>query len=169
MLVDTREAALRALVEDSGAIRDTIEIVRQKRLDDVLVVAATFRRPSGRLVRGFAGLEDVDGSGWRSSGAWSSGPRDVPADAIWQSSGGWGSVSSAARRERGVSGGWVNEPRARAIRVTDPSGRVEEDAIEDGVGILIWSGPFDVYRATAELLDADGALIRSGPMRPVHS
>jgi hypothetical protein len=42
------------------------------------------------------------------------------------------------------SGGWANEPVARSIRVTNPSGCIEEDTIEAGVAILIWEGDFDV-------------------------
>lgn len=162
MGTDARETAILALVQDSDAIRDTIEVVREKRQGDDAVVAATFRRASGRLVRGFVGLRRLDSnSGWRTAGGgWSSGSRDVPADAIWASSGGWGSES------RGVWGGWVNEPVARFIRATDPNGRVEEDTIEAGVAILIWGGDFDVSRATAELLGEGGRVIRSGPLRP---
>ena len=163
MTIDAREAAIHALVEDSDAIRDTIEIVREKGQGDAAVVAATFRRSSGRLVHGFVGLRRFDDHGWRpAGGGWSSGPRDVPADAIWRASGGWGSVTP----ERGASGGWVNEPEARVIKVTDPHDRVEEDTIEASVAILIWEGRFDVSRATAELFGEDGRMIRSGPMRP---
>jgi hypothetical protein len=109
------------------------------------------------------GLRRSDDWGWRAAGGgWSSGPRDVPTDAIWSSSGFWASSTPP----RGVIGGWVNEPAATRIKVTDPSGRTEEDAIEAGVAILTWEGNFDVSRATAELLDEDGRLIRSGPMRP---
>jgi hypothetical protein len=163
MAIDAREVAIHALVQDSDAIRDTIEIVREKRQDDAAVVAATFRRSSGRLVHGFVGLRLFEEQGWRpAGGSWSSGQRDVPADAIWASSGGWGSVTP----ERGVWGGWVNEPRAKVMRVHDPNGRVEEDSIEARVGILIWEGRFDASRATAELVDEDGRTIRSGPMRP---
>ena len=67
---------------------------------------------------------------------------------------------------RGVSGGWVNDPTATSIRVTDPNGRIEEDTIEAGVAILIWNGDFDVWHATAELLDENGQVLRTGPMRP---
>ena len=67
---------------------------------------------------------------------------------------------------RGVSGGWVNDPTATSIRVTDPNGRIEEDTIEAGVAILIWNGDFDVWHATAELLDENGRVLRTGPMRP---
>jgi hypothetical protein len=163
MTADTREMAVHALVQDSDAIRETIEVVREKRQGETAVVAATFRRSSGRLVHGFVGLRRFEEHGWRpAGGGWSAGSRDVPADAIWTSSGGWGSVTP----ERGVSGGWLNEPEARVIRVTDPHGRVEEDGIEASVGILIWEGRFDVSRATAELFDEDGRMIRSGPMRP---
>ena len=52
------------------------------------------------------------------------------------------------------------------IRVTDPNGRIEEDAIEAGVAILIWEGRFDVSRATAELVGEGDTMIRSGAMRP---
>jgi hypothetical protein len=163
MTADAREMAMHALVQDGDAIRDTIEVVREKRQGDDSVVAATFRRSSGRLVHGFVGLRKFDDHGWRpAGGGWSSGQRDVPADAIWTSSGGWGSVTP----ERGVWGGWVNEPEAKVIRVSDPEGRVEEDTIEASVGILIWEGRFDVSRATAELFGEDGQMIRSGPMRP---
>lgn len=163
MAADVRKMAIHALVQDGDAVRDTIEVVREKRQGDGAVVAATFRRSSGRLVSGFVGLRRVDDHGWRpAGGGWSSGPCDVPADAIWTSSGGWGSVTPP----RGVCGGWVNEPEARVIRVTDPHGRVEEDIIEASVGILIWEGNFDVSRATAELLGEDRRMIRSGPMRP---
>jgi hypothetical protein len=163
MAIDAREAALHAFAEDSDAIRDTIEIVREKRQSDGAVVAAIFRRSSGRLVHGFVGLRRFDEHGWRpAGGGWSSSPREVPPDAIWRSSGGWGSVSP----QRGVSGGWVNEPEARVIRVTDPHGRVEEDTIEASVAILIWEGRFDVSRASAELFGEDGRMMRSGPMRP---
>jgi hypothetical protein len=163
MGTDAREMAIHALVQDSEAIRDTIEVVREKRQGDEAVVAATFRRSSGRLASGFVGLRRSDDRGWHAAGGgWSGGSRDVPEGAIWKSSGGWGSVT----RGRGVQGGWVNEPAASVIRVTDPNGRVEEDTIEAGVAILIWEGDFDVFRATAELFAEDGRMIRSGPMRP---
>ncbi len=110
-------------------------------------------------MRGMTGPRRFDDSGWRLAGGWSSGPRDVPADAIWSASGGWGSAT------KGVRGGWVNEPAARRIRVTDANGRTEEDTIEAGVDILIWEGDFAVSRATVELLDERGHVVRTGPMR----
>src|SRR4051812_48103795 len=151
MTAEVREMAIHTLVQDSAAVRHTIEVVREKRHGDSAVVAATFRRSSGRLVHGFVGLRRLDG-GWTPGGGWSSGPREVAADAIWASSGGWGSVTP----EQGVWGGWVNEPEAGVIRVTDPHGRVEEDTIEASVAILAWDGRFDMSRATADLLDQDG-------------
>jgi hypothetical protein len=175
---DARETAIYALVEDSDAIPDTIQVVREKRQGDEVVVAATFRRSSGRLVRGFVGIFTRDDFGWHAGGGWSSGPRHVPAEAIWASSGGWGSTGHTHHPDvaeeappteepaRGVSGGWVNDPSAASIRVTDPNGRIEEDTIESAVAILIWEGDFDVWHATAELLDEHGRVIRTGPMRP---
>lgn len=163
MGADVRETAIDELIHDNDAVPDSIQIVREKRQDAEAVVAATFRRSSGGMVRGFVGLRTFDG-GWHGGGGWSSGPRDVPAEAIWASSGGWGSTGHAEQPARGVRGGWVNEPAARSIRVTDPNGRTEEDAVEAGVAILIWEGDFDVWHATVELLDEDGQLIRRGPM-----
>lgn len=161
MATDAREAAILELIHDGDAIPDTIQVVREKHQGDDAVVAATFRKSSGRLVRGFVGTRRYEDSGWRAArGGWSSGPRDRPRDAIWSSSGSWASAA------RGVSGGWVNEPTARGVRVTDANGRIEEESIEAGIAILMWEGNFDVYRATAELLDEAGQVIRSGPMRP---
>jgi hypothetical protein len=68
----------------------------------------------------------------------------------------------------GAVGPRVNQPEAKVIRVSDPHGRVEEDTIEASVGILIWEGRLDVSRASAELLGAEGQIIRSGPMRRGH-
>lgn len=162
MADDVREAAILNLIHDSEAIPNTIEIVRVRHHGEDAVVAATFQRASGRLVRGMLGLRRSDASGWRAAGGgWSSGPRDVPADAIWSSSGGW----CPATASRGVAGGWVNHPTASGIRVIDPNGRTEEDTIEAGVAILIWEGDFDASRATAELLDENGEVIRTGRMR----
>lgn len=173
------EAAINALVEDGDAIPDTIQVVREKYQDREAVVAATFRRSSGPLVRGFVGIfTRDDGFGWRAGGGWSSRPRDIPAEAIWASSGGWSSTGHTEHPgvdeeapltgvpARGVSGGWVNDPTARYLRVTDPNRRIEEDTIQAGVAILIWEGDFDVWHATAELLDEEGQVIRTGPMRP---
>jgi hypothetical protein len=162
MALDVRDAAILELIHDSDAIPDTIRIVREKLQDHHAAVAATFRRrSSGRLVRGMVGLRRFDDSDWRGAGgSWLSGQRDVPADAIWSSSGGWGSEA------RGVSGGWVTEHTARRIRVTDPNGRIEEDTIDSDVAILLWEGVFQVHRATAELLDERGHVIRTGPMHP---
>lgn len=102
------------------------------------------------------GLRRSEGSGWRAGGGWSSGHREVHADDIWSASGGWGSggqplrpppgqheTPTSTRRVRGVTGGWINEPHARKIRVTDPNGRALEDTIEAGVAILIWEDDFD--------------------------
>ena len=134
------ETAMLQLVQDSSAIRDSITVVREKREGDEAAVAATFRNSSGRLVCGMIGLRrSADWGGWRAAGGgWSSGPRDVPSAAIWSSLGGWGSSTPP----KGVIGGWVNEPAASRIKVTDPSGRTEEDVIEAGVAILIWKGDF---------------------------
>lgn len=160
MTSDARQAAILALTRDTDAISDTIEVIREKHRGERAVAAVTFRNSSGRVVRGFVGIGRDDDSGWRAiGGGWFSGPRDVPHDAVWSSSGGWGPT-------RSVYGGWVNEPSARRIRVTDGNGRTEEDNIEAGVAILMWDGDLEIDSATAELLDDDDHILRSGPLRP---
>jgi hypothetical protein len=62
-----------------------------------------------------------------------------------------------------VLAGWVAEPAAASIRVTDPNGRIEEDTIEAGVALLMWHGDFNHIDAKAELLDSSGQIIRRGP------
>lgn len=158
MASDARAAAITALVQDGDAVRDTIQLVREKHQGDDAVLAVNFRgSSSGRLVCGFVGIRWSEDSGWRTAGSsWSSILPELPTEAIWRSSGGW----------RGVAGGWVNEPTASTIKVTDPSGRIEEDTIEQEAAILIWEGDFHVWRATVELLDEDGNVLRAGPMHP---
>ena len=56
MGTEVRETAMLELVQNRGAIRDSITVVREKRRGDEAVVAVTFRSSSGRLVRGMTGL-----------------------------------------------------------------------------------------------------------------
>jgi hypothetical protein len=158
---DVRRLALAALSE-MDAVPGSIEVVREKQVDDHLVVAARFRDGSERDRRGCVGLRRTEGGGWhRAGGGWSSNARDAVAEGIWLNSGGWGPADPSG--EFAVLGGWVSEPSAISIRVTDPNGRVEEDRIEAGVALLMWHGNFNHTHATAELLDSSGQVLLRGP------
>ena len=160
MATDVRQAAILELIHDSDAIPDSIQIVREKYQGDHAVVAATFRRrPSGRLVRGFVGLRSFNDTGWRGAGGgWSSGQRDVPpCDLVILR-------RLGLRREASPEAGSTSPPPEGSESPT--GGRIEGDAIHAEVAILRWEGDFVVHRATAELLDDHGEVIRTSPMRP---
>ena len=96
---------------------------------------------------------------WRPMGGFSGGAVRGSDHESWLRSGGWGSAT------REVRGGWVTEPAAAGLRVTDPADHVLEDDVRAGVAILILSGGgFNVRRATAELLDEHGGVLRTGPL-----
>lgn len=59
-----------------------------------------------------------------------------------------------------MRGGWVADPTAALVRLTDPSGRVVEDRVEAGVAILIWDQGLATREAVVELVGADGAVLR---------
>jgi len=136
--------------------------VREKQVDDNVVVAASFRDNSGRDRRACVGLRRSEELGWHGDGGgWASNARDAEPEGIWLNSGGWGPAEPT--RKVAVLAGWVAEPAAASIRVTDPNGRIEEDTIEAGVALLMWHGDFNHIDAKAELLDSSGQIIRRGP------
>lgn len=63
MHTKARETAVLGLIQDSGAIRDPITVVREKYQGDEAVIASTFRNSAGRFVRGMIGLRRFDD--WR--------------------------------------------------------------------------------------------------------
>lgn len=142
-------------------VEGSIEIVREKQAADDIVIAVQFEDTSGRSRRAMLGFYAHDNS-WHQHGGFAGNAMVRDRD-IWETWGGWGPASSTSARA--VVGGWVAEPQAATIRVTDPSGRVVEDAVQDGVAILMWLGAFNYLSGTAELLDADGRVLRTGPMR----
>jgi hypothetical protein len=163
MTATARAAALSAL-QGMEAIPVTVEVVREKQADDYLVVAPTFRGSAGRPRRGMVGIRRSEQDGWHEAGGgWASGmrkPGDVGPEDVWVNPGGWGPASPSG--QAAVLGGWVADPAARKIRATDGNGRVEVDMIENGVGIFIWLGQFDMRSATVEFLDSTGQVIRRG-------
>lgn len=108
------------------------------------------------------GLREVDGR-WHGTGGFGSADTSADEATVSWSTGGW---SHGARIVRGF---WVGHANAVALRLTDPAGRVHEDGIERGVAILMWDGDFDQAHARVELTDAQGDVIKTGPVWPAPS
>jgi hypothetical protein len=145
---------------------DSIQIVREKQAGKDAAFAVAFEDRNGVQRRGLIGLCRHHSKTWQRSGGFLgssrvTGPRDV-----WMTWGGWGSADESP--ERAVTGGWVADPTAVSARLIDSTGRVLNDEVENGVFLFMWKGNLDLRRARLDLLDANGHVIRSGPMRRQH-
>jgi len=57
------------------------------------------------------------------------------------------------------------DPTAVSARATDDMrGRTLEDVVENGVVLFMYTGEFGLHYARLELLDAEGRVLRTGPM-----
>lgn len=156
---EARAVAVAAVAADRRILPEQVEAVRERQAGDVAVVAYVVPGEHGP-VRGFAGVRRREGDPtWRASSGWSSEERPVPEDALWIAWGGWGSGAHAAPTT-GVHGGWVNDPAAALVRITDATGRVLEDRVEAGVAIVVWTGALQRRGAVVELLDDGGVVLR---------
>jgi hypothetical protein len=162
MTTQARDLAKSTILAEYRPVEDSIEVVREKRTGDDSVVAVRFEDQSGVPRRALLGVH-VENGRWEQGGAFVGSARVTGDRDIWETWGGWGPATPSGRRT--VIGGWIAEPAAARIRVTDPLGREVEDAVQNGVAILMWRGDLDVHGATAELLDAEGRVIRMSPMR----
>jgi hypothetical protein len=76
---------------------------------------------------------------------------------IWSMSGGWSSPRCICY------GGWISDPKARHLRMTDASGLVVRDDLKMGVALLICPREFGIKRSRLELFADDWALLKSAP------
>src|SRR6478735_4744364 len=101
-----REAAVDTLVRDSDAVRDSVEIVRQRRVGDrVTALARWTEARTGRLRRGAVDVAMTDGV-WRAGGGWSSSANHNSDHRVWDA---WGGGSQSIS-------GWVSDPAAATVR-----------------------------------------------------
>lgn len=149
-----REAAVDNLVRDSDAVRDSVEIVRQRRAGDrVTALARWTEARTGRLRRGAVEVVTTDGA-WRAGGGWSVNANHDHDNPVWDA---WGGSSHSVS-------GWVSDPAAATIRFRRPDGnRVEADTIENGVAILMYDKPAD-RGSVIEILDKDGNVLHTAPL-----
>jgi hypothetical protein len=160
---DPRDLVRSVVLAEYRPAGDSIEIVREKSAGKDAAFAVAFEDRDGVQRRGVLGMCRHKSDEWRSSGAFMGSARVTGDRDVWMTWGGWGPADE--RRERAVAGGWVADPTAVSARLVDPAGRALTDSVENGVFLFMWKGAFLVINATLELLDADGRLIRSGPMR----
>jgi hypothetical protein len=148
-----RDAVLGNLVRDSDAVRDSVEIVRQRRAGDrVTTLARWTEARTGRLRRGAVDVVTTDGA-WRASGGWSVNANHDHDNPVWDA---WGGSSHSMS-------GWVSDPAAATVRFRHPDGsRVEADTVENGVTILIYDTAAD-RGSIIEILDRDGNVLHTTP------
>jgi hypothetical protein len=153
---------IRAVVEaDHGSVEGSIDIVCEKYAGDEAALAVAFDDPNGVPRRGVLSLRRNSDETWRPSGGFMASARPAGEQDVWMTWGGWGGDS----REMTVLGGWVADPVAVLARATDPiTGRTMEEVVENGVALFMYAGDFGTRYARLELLDADGRVIRSGPL-----
>lgn len=153
---------VRAVVEaDYSAVVNTVEIVREKFTDDTVVVVVAFDDHNGVRRRGVLGFRKDSSDTWRPSGGFMGSVRAIGDRDVWMTWGGWGGDA----RESDVLGGWVADPTAVTARATDPmTGETMDEVVENGVALFMYPDTFGTRYARLELLDADGRVLRSGPL-----
>src|SRR5829696_7753481 len=124
-----------------------------------IVQAAAFEDRGGVERRGFVGLCRHGACVWRPSASFMSTAGVTGPSEVWMMSGGW---QAGDRREHAVFGGWVADRTAVSAKATDAAGRTLEDDVVNGVEMFIHRDDFDPSSASVELLDARGAVVRSG-------
>ena len=153
---------IRAVVEtDYSAVEDSIKIVREKYARNEAAIAVAFDDQNDVQRQGVLALRKDSEETWRPNGGFMGTARPTGDGDVWMTWGGWGGDS----REMTVLGGWVADPAAVTARATDAmTGRTMEDVVENGVALFMYAGDFGTRYARLELLDADGRVLRSGPL-----
>ena len=159
------DAAIRRDLRNDHVVAGSLEVVREKHVGDDVVVAVTFRQDKkADARRSCLGLAWSERDGWRAvGGAWTSTFVDRAPQGVWLNWGGWGPGSGGGLH---VLSGWLADPRAASVLVTDGVSRQLEDRVENGVAILTWRGGFSPERATVELHDSAGDVLASEPLQP---
>jgi hypothetical protein len=149
-----RDAAVDNVVRDSDAVRDSVEIVRERQAGDrVTALARWTEARTGRSRRGAVEVAKTAG-GWRAGGGWSSNANHNSDNPVWDA---WGGSSHSMS-------GWISDPAAATIRFRHPDGSpAEADTVENGVAILIYDKTSD-RGSVIEILDNDGNVLHTAPL-----
>jgi hypothetical protein len=161
--VDPHDLVRDIVLAEHDPFEDSIEIVREKRAGKDAAFAVAFEDHNGFQRRGLVGLCRHHGKTWEPSGRFMGSVKVTGPREVWMTWGGWGPGNST---ERAVAGGWAADPTAVSARLTDTtSGRVLDDGVVNGVFLFMWKGDLNLRTARLELLDGQGDILRSGPMR----
>jgi hypothetical protein len=138
---------------------DSIRLVREKYVEDAGMLAIEYRyKHSVALYRALWGVIKRGDAPWTPAGSASRRVQQTQQrDDIWSMSGGWSSPSCICY------GGWISDPKARHLRMTDASGLVVRDDLKMGVALLICPREFAIKRSRLELFADDWALLKSAP------
>lgn len=149
------------VIADYSPVVTSIEIVREKQAGNEAAIAVAFEDEQGVQRRGAFSLRKQPDGVWRPGGGFMGSARLIGERDVWMTWGGWGGDS----RERNVLGGWVADPTAVSARATDDmTGRTLDDPVENGVVLFMYEGDFGLHYARLELLDAEGQVVRTGPL-----
>ena len=159
---DPRALARAAVLAEYRPASDAIEIVKEQHSGKDAVFAVAFEDRDGVPRRGLIGMCRHHSNRWQPSDAFMGSARLTEERDVWMTWGGWGPPASP---ERAVFGGWVADPAAASARAIDNEGRILHDDVKDGVILFMHRGPFHLVQARLELLDAQGRVLRTGPMR----
>jgi hypothetical protein len=150
------------VAEDHQPIGGAVRIVKERRAGNDAAFAVAFEDRRGRQRRGMVGLrQHADGS-WRAAGSFIDIARTPDPHAVWSTWGGW---TAGGWRDHAACGGWVADPNAASARLVDAAGRTVEDTVQNDVALFLYTGPFDLSAGRVDLVDADGEVIRSAPVR----
>jgi hypothetical protein len=135
---------------------ETIRFVKERQAGDVAMVAFEYTDVEDREWHGWLGVERVDGA-WRTVGGAGGSGANVPRSAAP-----WANLGCSWGERLFLAGGRVHGDGVARVRLLSAGGDAVEDSIDDGIALLIATGPFP-RPWTAELYDAAGALLGSHP------
>jgi hypothetical protein len=135
---------------------DSIRLVREKYVEDTGMLAIEYvYQHSATRYRALWGVTKRAEGRWAPAGSVSGRVRRSRRDEIWSMSGGWSSEGCVCY------GGWISDPRARHLRLTEANGLAVQDDLKMGVALLICPREFAIKRSRLELFADEWVLLKS--------
>jgi hypothetical protein len=155
--------AYEVLADERDVVPDSIRLVREKYVGDTGMLAIEYHKHSGALYRALWGVTKRAEGRWAPTGAASKQVRHTQSESIWAMSGGWSSPGCLCH------GGWISDPEARHVRMTDANGLMVQDDLKFGVALLICPSEFAIKRSRLELFADDWIPLYSSAPGFAHS
>ena len=142
---------------------ESIRLVREKYLEDAGMLAIEYvYKHSAAVYRALSGVTKRAEGRWAPAGSASKRVRQIQRNGIWSMSGGWSSQACVCY------GGWISDPKARYLRITDANGLEVQDDLQTGVALLICPREFAIKRSRLELFADDWVLLKSSTPAFAH-